>query len=192
MKRVGLCLALVLATGCGSATRAGAGTSTSAQTLYWRLLRTPITNAQLPLGYSAAQIGLGRLSARAQRFHAVGEVDVIIDNGDAAIDFIVFPNRAAAVADWNDSKSDFHKNTDSQLTAPSDLPWPAIIGNSSITGKDASGKVITNGVTSLSFTPKNVIVQTFTISSAHAGHGDVLATITLARFAARHLRAIRH
>jgi hypothetical protein len=44
---------------------------------------------------------------------------------------------------------------------------------------------------SLSFTPKNVIVQTFTISTEHTGHGDIPATIRLARFALRHLHAAR-
>jgi hypothetical protein len=172
------------------AAAARASSSMSPETLYFRLLKSPV-GPGLPVGYTAGTVGRGSLSKRAQRFHAVGEVDVIIDDGDAAIDFIVFPSRAAAVADWKDSKSDFHKNTDSQLTAPPDLPWPAIIGNSSLTGKDAYGKVITNGITSLSFTPKNVIVQTFTISSDHVGRGDVPATIRLARYALRHLRAIR-
>ena len=191
MRLLGLTLALSVAVLGAAAAGAGATSETSPQALYFRLLRTPITTSDLPPGYLTADIGIGRLSQRAQKFHAVGEVDVTIDGGHAFIDFIVFPTRAAAIADWQDSKSDFHKNTDSRQPAPPDLPWPAIIGNSSITGKSGTGKPVTNGVTTLSFTPKNVIVQTFTLATDHTGSGDVPGTIRLARFALRHLHAVR-
>ena len=191
MRLAGVTCALAVAVLGAIGATARATSETTPQALYFRLLKTPITASDLPPGYLTADIGIGSLTKRAQKFHAVGEVDVTIDGGHAFIDFIVFPSRAAAIADWKDSKDDFHKNTDTQQPAPPDLPWPAIIGNSSITGKSATGKAVTNGVTTLSFTPKNVIVQTFTLATDHTGSGDIPGTIKLARYALRHLHAVR-
>src|ERR1700758_2985229 len=98
------------------ATASGATAEKSPQALYFRLLRTPVTTSELPPGFLTAAVGRGQLSARAQKFHAIGEADLTIDDGHAFVDFIVFPSRAAAIADWKDSKSDFRKNTDVQLT----------------------------------------------------------------------------
>jgi hypothetical protein len=59
----------------------------------------------------------------------------------------------------------------------------------SVTGKNAFGKTVTNGVTDFAFTLKNVIVQAITRSTDNADSGDIPGAIRLGRFGLRHLQA---
>jgi hypothetical protein len=63
--------------------------------------------------------------------------------------------------------------------------------NQSITGKNVFGKKVTNGVTFLGFTSKNVIVSAATISTDNTESGDIPGTIRLGRYALKHLQALR-
>lgn len=168
-----------------------AGTTVkSPRALYQALLTTGI-RSDLPSGFYSAQIGVGSLSDRAKRFHAVGEVDIDIDSGNALIIYIVFPSRANAVAEWNDARSDVKKHSKSILPAPPTFPWPALIANGSVTGKNAFDKSVTNGVTDLAFTSKNVIVQAMTLSTSNTESGDIPGAIRLGKAALKHLNKLR-
>jgi hypothetical protein len=180
---------LLLAFGAGAAF--GARDSASPSALYRALLTTPINASQLPSGFFSASPGIGEPSSNSKSHHIVGEVDVDVDSGDAAIIYEVFPSRASAVADWNASKPSFKKVAKSTMAAPSTFPWPAIILNGSITGKNAFGKTVTNGITTLAFTSHNVIVEAATISTSNTQSGDIPGAIQLGHFALKHLNALR-
>src|SRR6516165_6298552 len=66
--------------------------------LYEALLTTAIPDSQLPTGHFSAKPGIGSLSSNSKSHHAVGEVDVDIDDGQAAVVYEIFPTRALAVA----------------------------------------------------------------------------------------------
>lgn len=173
------------------AATAGAETAQRSQTpraLYEALLTSSVSG-KLPSGFSTAKIGVSKLSDRAMKHHGVGGVEIDIDGGDAAIIYIVFPTRADAVADWKDVN--LKQQAKSVITAPSRFPWPAVIANSSVTGNNVFGKKVTNGVTDLAFTSRNVIVQALTRSVDNKDSGDIPATIRLGDFALKHLNAIR-
>jgi len=180
---------LLLALGAGTALSASDAKSPSA--LYRALLTTPIKPSQLPSGFYSASPGIGSPSKNSKSHHIVGEVDENVDSGDAAIIYEVFPSRAMAVADWNAGKPNFKKEAKSQMAAPSKFPWPAIILNGSVTGKNAFGKTVTNGITNLAFTSQNVIVEAATISTSNTQSGDIPGAIQLGQFALQHLNALR-
>jgi hypothetical protein len=156
--------------------------------LYQRLLTTSIPNSALPSGFSSAKIGIYTPSALSQKHHAVGGVEIDLNDGDDALVYIIFATRADAVADWK--AADLRHKGKSVVAAPAAFPWPALIENSSITGKNLLGKTVTNGVTDLAFTAKNVIVQAVTRSTDNPNSGDIPATIKLGQFGLRHLQTI--
>jgi hypothetical protein len=73
----------------------------SPQALLTSLLKTKITAAELPIGFSNARAEKQALSANAHKHHAVGLVDVALAGPDSvdAFAWIVFPKHANAVAD---------------------------------------------------------------------------------------------
>ncbi|HUK97429.1 MAG TPA: hypothetical protein VLV46_07205 [Gaiellaceae bacterium] len=162
----------------------------SPRALYRALLATSIPASQLPSGYHSATVRVSSLSQNAKAHRVVGEVEVDIDS-DAVIVYEVFPTRADAIADWNAARAALKKKSKSEVAAPPRFPWPAIIANSTITGKNLLGQTVTNGVTALNFTSRNVIVQAGTISTTNVDRGDVPGAIRLADFALKHLDAMR-
>jgi len=190
MRRLGILVLAFGTTGLVCAVGALAGhAAVSPQNLYQRLLTSSIPDSALPSGYYSSTTGISKPSDNAKRHHVVGEVEINLDNSDAVIDYIVFPTRADAVADWKDANMRGHAK--STLTAPPDFPWPALMINQSITGKNVFGKKVTNGVTFLGFTSKNVIVSAATISTDNTESGDIPGTIRLGRYALKHLQALR-
>jgi hypothetical protein len=192
MRRLVTILLAAGATGLVCVAVAMAGHSTtppSPQTLYQRLLTSSIPDSALPSAYSSSSTGVSKPSDNAKRHHVVGEVEIDIDDGDAGIVYMVFPTRADAVADWKDANLRAHAK--STLNAPSSFPWPALIANQSVTGKNAFGKTVTNGVTALAFTSQNVIVEAVTTSVDNTESGDIPGAITLGRYALAHLQALR-
>ena len=152
-----------------------------------KLVTTPIKSSQLPSGYYSAKVGLSKPSDNAKKHHVVGEVEVDIDS-DAGILYIVFPTRKDALADWYGADL---KKAKTRLPAPASFPKPSIIANSSITGNNAFGKKVTNGVTVLGYVSQNVIVEATTISTDNTESGDIPGAIALGRYALRHLSAVR-
>jgi hypothetical protein len=73
----------------------------SPQALLTTLLKTPVKNAELPIGFSQAQAEKQRLSAHARLHHAVGVVDVAVKGPDTldAFAWIVFTKHGDAIAD---------------------------------------------------------------------------------------------
>lgn len=178
---------LALAVGLVAGGAAAADRALSPRALLNRLLTTPIKPGQLPSGHYSAKVGVSKPSDKAKKHHVVGEVQIEIDS-DAAIFYIVFPTRADALADWYDADL---KDVKSRLPAPRNLPKPSGIFNTSITGNNAFGKKVTNGVTILGFVSQNVVASATTISTETTESGDIPGAITLARFALRHLSAAR-
>lgn len=72
----------------------------SSTALYRALLRTRVAEPQLPRGYHDPMIG----SSTPGR-GAVGEVDLVLNGADVVIEYIVFPNRADALADYAHSSN---------------------------------------------------------------------------------------
>ena len=179
--------ALALVAGCIAAGASAADRAVSPKALVNRLLTTPIRPSQLPSGYYSIKVGVSKPSDNAKKHHEVGEVEADLDS-DAGILYFVFPTRADALADWYDA--DF-KKAKSRLPAPATLPKPSGIFNASISGNNAFGKKVTNGVTFVAFVSQNVILEAFTISTDNTESGDVPGAIKLARFALRHLSAVR-
>lgn len=171
---------------------AGASARTSApspQQLYQRLLTTPLRASTLPSDFSSPKTGVYSVSSTGKKHHAVGGVEIDFNSGDAAIIYLVFPTRADSVADWKDAN--LKKQAKTTVPAPPTFPWPALIANSSIKGKNVFGKTVTNGVTDFAFTSKNVIVQAITTSTDNKESGDITGSIALGRFALKHLQALR-
>jgi hypothetical protein len=181
---------LLLAAVCGSAF--AGSTAKTPYGLYQALLTTAIPDSQLPTGHFSAKPGIGSLSSNSKSHHALGEVDVDIDDGQAAIVYEVFPSRALAVADFKAGRPNYKKIPSATvMTAPSRFPWPAVMVSGTVTGKNAFGKTVKNGTTLLAFTSKNVIVEAATVSTSNTVSGDVPGTIQLGDFALKHLSAVR-
>lgn len=168
---------------------AASGSGPSPQTLYQRLLTTPISDAALPSAYSGAKTGVYSVSSTGKKHHEIGGVEIDLNDGDAVIIYMVFPTRADAVGDWKDANLKKHAKT--SVSAPADFPWPALIANMSVKGKNVFGQSVTNGVTDLAFTSKNVIVQALTLSTDNKDSGDVVGSIKLGHYALKHLQALR-
>lgn len=164
-------------------------TEQSPQQLYQRLLTTPFADASLPSGFTGAKTGVYSVSSTGKKHHEIGGVEIDLNDGDAAIIYLVFPTHADAVGDWKDANLKKHAKT--SVPAPAPFPWPALIANMSITGKNVFGKTVTNGATDLAFTSKNVIVQALTISTDNTDSGDITGSIKLGRSALKHLQALR-
>jgi hypothetical protein len=161
-----------------------ASASSDPAALFKALLSTPIRAASLPAGFDAPKIIRIPPSDNSKRHHAVGTVDVIFGTGDyATLVYDVFPTRADAVADYRASKG--HPG-DTTAAAPSSFPRPSKIVSGSIL---LNGR--TSGISGVEFVDGNVIVLAATTSPASAHHGDVPGAIALARFALKHLAALR-
>jgi hypothetical protein len=188
-------LAAVLAV-CGSlvlalpaASNGSAARHSSPQGLYQALLISSIPDSRLPRGLYSASTGVGTPSSRAKRHHAVGEVDININSGDAGIIYIVFASPKDALADWKDANVAHQSGIKSRLPAPG-FPTPSIIVNGSVAGNNAFGKKVTNGISDLAFVAGSVIVNAVTSSTANTDSGDVPRTIALGKLALRHLREV--
>lgn len=154
----------------------------SPQALYSALLKAPVTESQLPHGYKSPLVGKYPLTATAKSHHAVGGVQIQADSGNVAVIYIVFATSADAKADW--ANANFAGTT--TQAAPSSIPKPSIVVNTSATGT-SGGKKITFGLTDIACLYGNVIVQAATSSTASTKHGDLAGALALARFAVKHL-----
>ena len=169
------------------------GTSVSAATtpaqLEHTLLTTQIPASELPAGFGSAVIGPAVPSANAKSHHVVGEVQVEVNGGAAGLFFAVFPNHADALADFEHPAPVANKIT-ARLVPPSWLPKPNEVETGTITGKNAAGRTVSNGITAASFVDGEVAVGAVTTSTAGSTKGDSAGTLALARFAIEYLKKL--
>jgi hypothetical protein len=156
--------------------------------LYGALLSTAISDSQLPHGYKQASNVRGSETAGALKYHAVGEVEINLDQGQEAILYAVFPTHQDAVGRFQ--HPDPSTGVDTRHAGPSSLPKPSETLDGYVTGKDAAGATVKNGITGVAFVDGNVIIGTDTISTHSTTGGDLPGAIALAKFAIMHLHAI--
>ena len=167
--------------------------ATTPKQLYGKLLTTEYTS--LPKGFYSAKVGSAALGDREKRHHAVGDVQVTVDS-DSAVYFTVFPSRTDAIAYIRDHKFDTSKDvklvrwTD-MGRAPGYKSVPSYWRNLTAEGKNAFGKTVRNGVTSMGVVTQNVLVSVATISTDNEESGDVPATIKLLGSGMKHLAKVR-
>lgn len=136
---------VLIATSCGSSSSSSSRTtpsptSTSTRTqaappvkvslaqrralrMYAALLKSP-KKSSLPVGLAGSSTGPSKLSPGSLKHHAVGAA--LTTNGSALVGFLVFPTRAAALADLKE----FPPNSGANKVigpAPKDFPRPAYV-----------------------------------------------------------------
>jgi hypothetical protein len=161
----------------------------SPKAFYNALLKTP-TPALLPDGYQTTRIASVPASPTAKRHHVVGEVAVLSTKrgtAGARILYIVFPTRAAALADWKDRARWLPSN---RLPPPAFLPKPSVMFSAQARVKNSAGKLLLYGTTTLAYVTGNVVVEVDTSSATSTVRGDILGAIALAQFARRHLATV--
>jgi hypothetical protein len=154
---------------------AAAAISPTPQALLTKLLRTPIAKSELPAGYSKPRLARQPVGANGTKYHAVGQVAVLLAG----------PDREDAFA-WEV----FRTRTD----ALADLRNPALTNGTRLVGtvpgvKDGlllrgrlNGLELADAVTVVD----NVLVQAVTASP----RGNPAAAITLLKAAIAHLRKV--
>jgi hypothetical protein len=156
--------------------------------LYRALLTTSFPDSQLPSGYFSAKVSLSEPSKNAKRYHAVGEVEVDVDGPDPndAIVYYVFRNPTNAWGDFTHPTATAGTKTKLIGRVPGyKLPSQWYVGT--ITGKNAFGKTVTNGVTAMFVKDKNVIVGGVTTSVDNSDSGNTPAALQLLKSAFKHL-----
>jgi hypothetical protein len=170
-------------------TAASSAAPATPQKLYTRLLTSSYPDSQLPDGFSSAKVGLMQPSDRARKYHVVGEVEVGVDGPDVgdAIVYYVFPAAADARGDLA------HPSLSGDFRVIGKVPGysvPSVMAAGSVTGNNAFGKKVTNGITGLFVLRGNVIVGAVTASGDHTDSGNVPAALALLRSALKHLQAV--
>lgn len=186
VKRTSALLALLAPAMTGVAT--GAAATPSPPALVHALVTAPIPASQVPAALRPAKISAIPLTEQSIRYHGVGTIEVGFDDSDDVVIYVVFPSRPDALADFAHPHQ-VGRVTD-KLAGPPSLPKPSEILDGSISGKNAAGKPVTNGVTGVAFVVRNVIVEAATLSTTSTTVGDLPGTIRLAALALRHLTAV--
>lgn len=179
-------ITIVAAVSVGCAASASPLTPTA---LYHALLTSPVSDSQLPSGFSQPSVGSRSLAGSAARYHATGEVSIAFHGSDQVL-FVIFPDRQDALASYLHVPESNSQHT-GQLAAPGWLPKPSKILNGYLLGKTTNGKTPRYGITAVGSVDGNVLVVAATVSTSSPVHGDVAGAIRLARFAIKHLAAIR-
>ncbi len=164
--------------------------SASPKSLYTALLTTAYPDSQLPSGFSSAKVSLEQPSSKAKGHHVVGEVGVAVDGPDPddAIFYAVFPNPSDARADLSGAKPPGSVHVQGKVPG---YKLPSIWFTGSITGKNAFGKTVTNGITVLAVADGSVLVGVVTDSADTIDSGNVPAALALLKSARRHLHAVQ-
>lgn len=176
----------LLATTCSVAAVASA--SLSPQRLYTKLVTTAYPDSQLSSGFFSAKVSIGSPSDNAKKYHVVGEVDVAVDGPDPddGIIYEVVPTAADARGLLAHPKPDKHTKVIGKVPGYSRSVWMT----GSITGKNALGKTITNGVTLVAVAQGDVLVEAFTDSADNENSGNTRAALALLKSALRHLAKV--
>jgi hypothetical protein len=154
------------------------------RTLYQALLTTSLSPSKpVAQTFFADTVEAAEPSKNSKRHHAVGEVTITLNNGDALVRYVVFPRVADALAAWRTAA----KLPGQRDSLPlSGFPKPSAIINGSFADQ---GHLY--GYTNAAFVSLGVLVEGETISTTSKVSGDVSGAIRLLRWARAHLAAIR-
>ena len=174
---------VVIATSCGSSSSSSSQTtstptSTATQTqaappikvspaqrralrMYAALLKSP-KKSSLPVGLAGSTTGPSKLSSGSRKHHAVGAA--LTTNGSALVGFLVFPTRAAALADLKEFPPDSGVNKVIG-PAPKDFPRPAYLLSAKGNGYTARYVVFLRG---------NVLVNSWAYGEKGKGKSGAL------------------
>jgi hypothetical protein len=157
--------------------------------LYTALLTTAYPDSQLPSGFFSAKVSLQNPGSTGRSHHVVGEVAVAINGDDPedAILYGVFPNGHDARADLANAKPSGNAHRVGNVPGYR-LPSSWLTG--SITGKNAFGKTVTNGLTGMIVVEGSVLVMSVTGSADSTDSGNVPAALALLKSGIRHLQRI--
>jgi hypothetical protein len=158
-------------------------------TLYQTLLTSKF--APVPDGFYDPTVGTDDLDKRDKKHHAVGRVLVTFSGGDAGSDYGIFPTLKDANDRWREPPQ---APSGSKINVVGKVPGfniPTEWINGSITGKNAFGQKVTNGLTSMCALSRVVMLCVVTTSVDNNSSGDVPAAITLLKASLKHLDAVR-
>lgn len=144
--------------------------------LLTKLLKTPIKAAELPAGFSKPKVARQTVGANGVKYHAVGEIAVLVQGPDVEDAFVweAFKTHANAIGDLDHPA--LTKTTKSIDTVPRYKQSLLLTGT-------LSGRTIYDAVTVVD----DVLVQGVTISA----HGNRAGAIALLRAAVKHLQRVR-
>jgi hypothetical protein len=186
-----ICALVLVCAGCMAPAALATSHELSPKALYKALLKVPKGTTALPNGYQSPTLGPITPSAVAKSHHVIGEVAIDVTkkgSAGASILYIVFPTHADALADWNAGSRRIPKT---RLAPPSFVPKPTAMFNAPVTAKNAAGKAVSFGTTTLVYVTGNIIVEVVTSSTASTKQGDILGTIGLAQFGSNPLASVR-
>lgn len=192
MRQAGVIPAVVGALIAALLLAASAGAASSAltpRTLYQALLTSKF--APVPDGFYSPSVGTDDLDKRDKKHHAVGRVLVTFSGGDAGADYGIFPTLRDANERWREPPQ---APPGSKIKVVGKVPGfsiPTEWINGSVTGKNAFGKTVTNGLTSMCALSRVVMVCVVTTSVDNSTSGDVPGSITLLKASLKHLDAVR-
>jgi len=182
-----LCLVYVVVAS-GEVADAAAVTS-SPGGLYQALLTTRISDSALPSGFFDATNG----TLPHNRLPVTGAVGISL-TPDASISYYVFRTSAAASLSWPGLRyvpaSALVSSTVKKVGVVPGIHLPSKLFGGSVTGKNAFGATVTDGVSSGLALDGNVVVMATTESLANPTSGDVPGTVSLLNFAIKHLQTI--
>jgi hypothetical protein len=144
--------------------------------LLTQLLHAPIKATELPAGFSKPKVATQPISANGRKYHAVGQVAVLVQGPDSedAFAWEAFTNHADAVADLN------HPGLSPTAKIAGSVPG---LKDSLLVTGTLSGKKLNDAVAVVG----NVLVQGVTVSA----RGNRAGAIALLRAAVKHLQRVR-
>ena len=155
----------------------------SPKALYDALLSTPVSATKLPAGFRFPSVGPGQPGTTATKHHVVGQVMVVLNNGDdGLIVFAVYPTRAEALGNQRDAVALLQRSKGMTIRRDvAGVPVPSVLFSSLLNGLR---------FTQLSLAVGNVEVNAVFPSEGTKSAGEKTA-LTLARFALTHLAAVK-
>ena len=163
--------------------------SASPKALYTALLTTAYPNSQLPSGFSSAKVGLEQPTSKAKSHHVIGEVSVSVNGPDAqdVVFYAVFPTPKEARADLANAKPSGNIKVQGKVPG---YTIPSVWFNGSITGKNAFGKTVTNGVTGMAIADGSALIAAENLSTDSTTSGNIPSALALLKSARNHLHKI--
>ena len=144
--------------------------------LLTKLVKTPIKAGELPAGFSKPKVARQPLSANGRKYHAVGQVAVLVQGPDTedAFAWEAFKTHANAIADLDHPTLSTHTKIVDTVPGYKD---------SLLVAGTLSGKKVYDAVTVVG----TVLVQGVTVST----RGNRAGAIALLRAAVKHLQRVR-
>jgi hypothetical protein len=185
-----LTLAIVVTAIAALAQAAGAARSTlTPRTLYQALLTTAFK--PIPDGFYSPSVGTDDLDGRDKKHHALGRVLVTFSGGDSGTDYAIFPTLDDANRRWHEPVQAPSGSTIKIVGKVPGFSIPTEWVNGKVSGKNAFGAKVTNGLTSMCALSRVVMVCVVTTSTDNDTSGDVPGAIKLLKASLVHLTALR-